>query len=65
MKFNPWQLVVSAVLTFGLARYVFIPIGERVAGISDSVFWQILPWLLLAAIWMVLIHRMRRARRGL
>ena len=64
MNVSAGRLVVAAVLTMLLARFVFIPMGERIAGISDSPFWQVLPWLLIAAIWVVLLAAIRRARRN-
>ncbi|MBA3853820.1 MAG: hypothetical protein C0503_05355 [Gemmatimonas sp.] len=63
MNISPGRLVGAAVLTMLLARFVFIPIGERIAGVGDSLVWQLLPWLLIAAIWIVLLAAMRRARR--
>lgn len=63
MKISAGRLVAAAVLTMLLARFVIIPMRERITAIGPQPVWQLLPWLIIAAIWVLLLAAMRRARR--
>ena len=34
--------------------------GALLARVSDSLWWQVLPWILLAGFWIFLLRRQRR-----
>ena len=59
---NPQQRQLVLAVCFGM---VIGPVlGPRlgdlvVARFGDGAFWQVLPWLLLAAIWVVLLRRIK------
>lgn len=61
---NSQQRRLLIAVCFGMVvGPVFGPrLGDWVASLSNDSTWAVLPWLLIAAIWIGLIAWMRRAR---
>ena len=45
-----------------LAAFTILGIaaGAALARVSDSLWWQVLPWVLLAGLWILLLRRRHR-----
>jgi hypothetical protein len=48
-----------AALRVGVALALGVGVAGLVARASDALWWQLLPWALLAAFWVVLLLRRR------
>jgi hypothetical protein len=60
---NPQQRRILIAVCFGMV--IGPVVGPRVgdlvvAQFGDGAVWQVLPWLLIAAIWVVLLRRLKR-----
>jgi hypothetical protein len=57
-------LVPGAIIGVALVLlFMLLPIGSWLSGLSDSLWWMVLPWFLIIAFWAYLIARYRK-RRG-
>ena len=56
------QLTMIFAVCFGMAVGVSVGpiVGDFVTGSSDSLFFEILPWMLIIGIWIVLLRYLRR-----
>lgn len=50
-----WTLLIIA-----LAELLLPPIGDRMAGLSDSLWWAVLPWVLIVGVWAWMLRRMSK-----
>ena len=64
MKFKKAILIgiVAGILVSLL--FELTALGARLAGRSDALWWQLLPWFLLVVFWAVLLMQVRRTRRA-
>lgn len=47
-----------------LASWLIVdPLGEWLAGWSDSVWWALLPWVLIVLFWTIIIRQLLRRRQ--
>ena len=52
---------LSAVVRVVLATLLGIAASALLARASDALWWQVLPWVLLAAFWAYLLQSLRRS----
>jgi uncharacterized BrkB/YihY/UPF0761 family membrane protein len=61
---NVLQFLLGVVLVIILAVVLrTLEVGKRLAGLSDALWWQLAPWVLLVLLWAVFILLYRRKRR--
>lgn len=51
--------------TLGIVAWIIFDVGEWLASRSDSVWWAMLPWILLIVLWVFLVvFYLRKRTRG-
>jgi hypothetical protein len=48
----------------GLAGMISLLVTPHLVGLSDSLWWQVFPWVLLVAFWTFVVIQHRRGKLG-
>lgn len=60
MKKREW---IGLILTLVVIALLANPVGEFLDGLVDAAWWDVLPWVLLALLWIAFGIRAWRSRR--
>lgn len=63
-KMNLSRILWSVLLVAGAVIIWASDFGSWMAGLSDALWWQILPWVLIVLIWIYLLRMFRRRGRS-